>query len=227
MPSRSMAPAGQAERRRQWALGSNGLRPDSPKWGQGDSEEARASGNGMREAANTSVYRRLGGSELELAAGLSLDATQRQSLGLMADLRSLYATDAPGRECNRPCEVIAEPAALLHIAQAEEARLVRILERGDLVAKAISEPEIVYREPQRLRNGHYSQLLAVPDPNDPLHYLVLVVSLANPPGDPRSEFHLLTTMYPARRQYFFRTLPDRHLELKQRWMFTARQRAGT
>jgi len=168
-----------------------------------------------------------GGIVREPVARFVVGANERQSLGPMADLRYVYASHVRGWEYNRPCPVIVEPAAFLHKAQIDAARPAFIGERSDLVVKAIEEPEIVYREPRRLENGHFSQLLAVADPKDPQHYLAVVLSLANLPGEPRSEFHLVTTVYPARRRYFFRTLANGHLELKQRWKLTARQRAGT
>jgi hypothetical protein len=53
---------------------------------------------------------------------------------------------------------------------------------------------------------------------DASRFIVLAISLANPPGEPESEFHQIVTIYPAKWRDFYRIDQDGRQICRDRWL---------
>lgn len=168
--------------------------------------------------------RRLLVQEQSTIVSLSFDlrSGKRIELCRSADLRHLYPERDPGHSHARPCMVVISPTGQTHLDKEEDkARIDWLHARRELIIRTLQQPEIVLRNLEFKHGlGHWSQTFAVRAQDDGKKYLAISATLARLSGTAAEEYHLVMTMFPAKRSYFF--YPTE--ELKERYMWVAGQK---
>lgn len=156
---------------------------------------------------------------------VDLRSRNTQTIGISADLCGEYTDSEPGRAYLRSLKTILEPSTLLYLSEHDTARLAILERKPELVSRAIQSPDIIYKQLDHRLSGHWRQAFVIEDSQNPGHFVVVVVSLANLAGENNSEYHKVVTMHPViTRGLFKRT--DQGLELRDRWMFADKQKTG-
>lgn len=149
-------------------------------------------------------------------ASIKVGQSGKQKVGRMPDLRAWYPEAEPGRDHLRPLRVVVTKGRLDHIVTNPKDGPLRaklLSEKAHLVRKAIESPELGRRHLELAKDGHWRHTMAVKDPDDPKHYVVVALSLARLPGERHSKEHRIVTVYVSREREFYR-----RGEIREEWM---------
>lgn len=147
------------------------------------------------------------------------------TVGHMRDMRSLYPKSEPGREHMRELDVVASKRVRKHLEMAGEDREGLLAARSADIADLIHKPDIVYDKLDYSEEGHFRQVFARARPDADGKHLAVVISLAQLPSQPRSEYHEVITVFRAKHEYFYRSQGKREV-LKSKWKAITKQKAG-
>ena len=146
---------------------------------------------------------------------LDLYSEDNYSLGLSADLRSLYSSGDEVHPYLRSEDTQISSFLKIHIKKDHPERIDWITNHPNEIALTVQQPQIVEKTPWKRRNGHWSQtfIREFPELNG---FSVVAVSLATLPGEIESEFHQVTSIFfTNKKKDFF----DKDNNLKKRWLF--------
>lgn len=148
--------------------------------------------------------------DLDLFAGDLTDAktinfiTMKEvNLGYSADLRDQYPQEIEERKYLRSKETLFTKYAYQHIKEDHPERIKWIEDSTNEIFNIIKSPEIIERK-MRLVNNHWRQTFIGTLKELPDNYLAVVLSLANMPGEPESNYHITITVCRAKIRDFFK-----------------------
>ncbi|MGE5619547.1 MAG: hypothetical protein ACM3US_09855 [Sphingomonadaceae bacterium] len=137
---------------------------------------------------------------------ITVGQSGKQKVGQMPDLKGWYPDGEPGRDHLRPLRVMVTKERVAHIVNNPKDGPLRaklLAEKPHLIRRAIESPELGRRHLDLARSGHWRQTLAVRDPEDPKHYVVVALSLAGLPGQKCSKEHRIITVYLSGEREFY------------------------
>ncbi len=142
-----------------------------------------------------------------------------QLVGYLASLQYLYEETCNGMACLTSKLVRLDVYAKRHIKEKHLDRTGILPRYSEYIRLAVERPNIVSRDlSYKDRMKHWTMTLVSRVVEEPGRYVVVVVSLANAPGEPESEYHQVVTIYLARHKDFYARGPGGEEVCKRRWL---------